>query len=182
MNINKVGLTNNNYPKADKQNNQSSPNFKGLLDIPGAAMNMIEKGGFATSFMIQDTAGMTAPRTEEGLIRGIDKDRVHATWNVIKARLTFRKPKEEDKAKCLHLKELNFKEGLEVGIREGLSGPFMMFTPMLVLLAGKKFVGKSTFTNSSMITRLGNKFTETFNNSAKETSRNVLKKDFIQIV
>ncbi len=179
MNINNVSLTNNNtYTKADKRNNQSAPNFKGLLDIPGAAMNMIEKGGFATSFMIQDTAGMTAPRTEEGLIRGIDKDRVHSTWNVIKARLTFRKPSEEDKAKCLHFKELNFKEGLEVGIREGLSGPFMMFTPMLVLLAGKKFVGKSTFTNSSMINRLGNKFTETFGKASKETSKNALKQDF----
>ncbi|MCR5266466.1 MAG: hypothetical protein K6E29_07730 [Cyanobacteria bacterium RUI128] len=178
MKVNNVNLTDSNYNKADNNNRRSNPNFKGLLDVPGAAMNMIEKGGFATSFLIQDTAGMTVPRTKEGLERGLDKDRVHATWNVIKARLTFRKPSEEDKAKCLSIKDLNFKEGLEVGIREGLSGPFMMFSPMLVLLAGKKFVGKSTFTNSSMINRLGNKFTKTFANAEANASRTELKKGF----
>lgn len=178
LKVNNVNLTDSNYNKADNNNRRSNPNFKGLLDVPGAAMNMIEKGGFATSFLIQDTAGMTVPRTKEGLERGLDKDRVRATWNVIKARLTFRKPKEEDKAKCLSLKDLNFKEGLEVGIREGLSGPFMMFSPMLVLLAGKKFIGKSTFTNSSMINRLGNKFTQTFANAESKATRVDLKKGF----
>ena len=163
MKINSVNSINN-TKNADK-NNQQNPNFKGLLDVPGYVMNGIEKGGFATSFIIQDTLGMTVPRTGEGLQRGIDKDRVHSTWNVIKARLTFREPSEEDKQKCLSLKELNFKEGLEVGIREGLSGPVMMFTPMAVLLLGKKFAGKSSFTNSSMIKRLANKFTETLDKS-----------------
>ncbi len=174
MKINSVGTVNN---INKTENNQSNPNFKGLLDIPGMAMNGIEKGGFATSFIIQDTLGMTAPRTGEGLIRGIDKERVHATWNVMKARLTFQEPSEEDKQKCLSLKDLNFKEGLEVGIREGLSGPFMMFTPMLVLALGKKYVGKSTFTNSSMINRLGNRFTEVVKNGGHD-SVEALRKDF----
>ena len=174
MKINSVGTVNN-ISKTD--NNQSNPNFRGLLDIPGMAMNGIEKGGFATSFIIQDTLGMTVPRTGEGLQRGIDKDRVHATWNVIKARLTFQEPSEEDKQKCLSLKDLNFKEGLEVGIREGLSGPVMMFTPMLVLTLGRKYVGKSTFTNSSMINRLGNRFTEVVKNGGHD-SIEALRKDF----
>lgn len=170
LNINKVGLANNIDSKADKNNKaQSNPSFKGIMDIPGVAMNAIEKGGFATSFIIQDTLGMTVPRTGEGLQRGIDKDRVKSTWNVIKAKLTFREPSEEDKQKCLKFKDLNFKEGAEVGIREGLSGPFMMFTPMLVLFAGKKFMGKSTFTNSSMIKRLGNKLSETVRGGASES-------------
>lgn len=179
MNINKVGLANNIDNKAENKNSkaQSTPNFKGLMDVPGIAMNAIEKGGFATSFIIQDTLGMTVPRTGEGLQRGIDKDRVKSTWNVIKAKLTFRQPSEEDKQKCLKFKDLNFKEGAEVGIREGLSGPFMMFTPMLVLFAGKKFIGKSTFTNSSMIKRLGNKLVETIKGGAKESTAE-LKSDF----
>ena len=166
MKINSVNNINS-VKNADK-NNQQTPNFKGLLDVPGYVMNGIEKGGFATSFIIQDTLGMTVPRTGEGLQRGIDKDRVHSTWNVIKARLLFKEPSEEDKQKCLSLKELNFKEGLEVGIREGLSGPVMMATPMAVLLLGRRFVGKSSYTNSSMIKRLANKFTETLNNSPAE--------------
>ena len=177
MNINNsVRFNNNQDIKADKKN-QSNPNFKGLLDIPGAAMNAIEKGGFAASFIIQDTAGMTVPRTKEGLERGIDEERKKATWNVIKARLMFRKPKEEDLQKSLKLKDLNFKEGLEVGIREGLSGPFMMFAPMLALALGKKYVGKSSFSNSTLIKRLGKKLT----NVVKETSHDsveALRKDF----
>ena len=173
MKINSVGITNIDNNK----NGQTAPNFKGLMDVPGQLMNGIEKGGFATSFIIQDTLGMTVPRTGEGCQRGIDKDRINATWNVIKARLTFRQPSEEDKQKCLKLKELNFKEGLEVGIREGLSGPVMMFTPMLVLALGKKYVGKSTFTNSSMISRLGNKFTEVVKNGTHDSAE-ALKKEF----
>ena len=160
MKVNSIGNENiNNKTEKTNLKNQSNPNFKGLLDVPGILMNGIEKGGFAASFIIQDTAGMTVPRTGEGLVRGVDKDRVKSTWNVVKARLTFREPKEEDKKNCLKLKELNFKEGLEVAIREGLSGPLMMFTPALVLLGAKRYAGKSTFTNSSMINRLGNKMT-----------------------
>lgn len=179
MNINASNSLNRDNNSLDKSNkNQTSPNFKGLLDIPGYAMNTIEKGGFATSFIIQDTLGMTVPRTGEGLIRGIDKDRVNATWNVIKAKLTFQEPSDEDKEKCLKLKELNFKEGLEVGIREGLSGPVMMFTPMLVLFLGKKFVGKSTFTNSGLIKRLGKKFTQTVENSGVDKKAQEIKTEF----
>ena len=173
MKINSVGITN----LDNNKNSKTAPNFKGLMDVPGQLMNGIEKGGFATSFIIQDTLGMTVPRTGEGCQRGIDKDRIDATWNVIKARLTFKQPSEEDKQKCLKLKELNFKEGLEVGIREGLSGPVLMFTPMLVLALGKKYVGKSTFTNSSLITRLGNKFKDVVKNGTHD-SVDALKKDF----
>ena len=180
MKINSVGTVDNiNKNKTDNSNNQhqSSPNFKGLLDLPGAFMSGIENGGFVASFLVQDTLGMTVPRSGEGLLRGIDRDRVKSTWNVIKAKATFRQPKEEDKAKMLHLKDLNFKEGAEVLIREGLSGPFMMFTPMLVLFAGKKLVGKSTFTNSSMIKRLGKNMTELVS-SKEHDSVGELKKDF----
>ncbi len=174
MKVNSVGTVNS---INDKSGNNQSPNFKGLLDVPGQIMNGIEKGGFATSFIIQDTLGMTVPRTGEGVQRGIDEDRIKSTWNVIKARLTFRQPSEEDKQKCLKLSELNFKEGLEVGIREGLSGPVLMFTPMLVLALGKKYVGKSTFTNSSMIKRLGNKFADVVKNGSHENVEAV-KRDF----
>ena len=177
MKINSLSLNNQNKNRDINKNNSTNPNFKGLIDVPGMMMNGIEKGGFATSFLIQDTMGMTAPRTGEGLIRGIDKERVNATFNVIKAKMLFQEPKQEDKEKSIKFKELNFKEGLEVAIREGLSGPLMMATPVVVLLLGKKFVGKSTFTNSGMINRLGNKLTNIVKNGNNNSIKS-LKTDF----
>jgi len=181
LNLNSVGKTNSIYNnnKTDKSNNQrqSSPNFKGLIDLPGVVMSGIENGGFIASFLVQDTLGMTLPRSGEGLIRGIDKDRIRATKNCVKAKLGFGKATEEDKAKCLHLKDLNFKEGSEVLIREGLSGPFMMFTPVLVLLGAKKVAGRSTFTNSAMIKRLGQTMTDLVGETTHR-SKDALKEAF----
>lgn len=184
MKVNSVSSNLN--TKSDNKAAGAKTNFKGLLDVPGVLMNGIEKGGFATSFLIQDTMGMTAPRTGEGLIRGVDKERVNATWNVIKAKMLFKEPKQEDKDKALKLKDLNFKEGLEVAIREGLSGPVMMMTPMLLMLGARKFAGKSTFTNSSMITRMGNKLSgivkETTHDSVASLKKEFYKKNITDIV
>lgn len=83
------------------------------MDIPGALMQGLENTGFIGSFLVQDTLGMTVPRTREGLYRDV--------------------PEEKKK----NFKDLNFKEGAEVLIREALSGPLMMFTPVAVLLLGK---------------------------------------------
>ena len=177
MNIDSVGSNSINNNTEIKKAKQSNPSFKGLLDVPGIVMNGIEKGGFAASFLVQDTLGMSVPRTGEGSLRDLDQDRVDATWRVIKAKLTFRKPDEEDKKKCLKFKELNFKEAAEVGIREVLSGPLMMFTPIFILAATRKHIGKSTYTNSSMLKRLGNKFTETVQAGAHE-DKAALKRDF----
>lgn len=180
MKINSINTAN--YANNTKANNRNAkknnnPNFKGLMDFPGTAMNLIEKGGFVASFLVQDTLGMTVPRTLTGTVRGVDEDRIQATKNYYKAKLLFQKPKKEDEEKRLHLKDLNFKEGAEVGIREGLSGPLMMFTPILVLLAGKKFVGKSSYTNSSLIRRLGKNMKEVVS-STQHDSVDSLKKDF----
>ena len=150
MKVNSVNKASNNYESKTAQNNNAvqgnNPNFKGLLDVPGIVMTAVENGGFATSFLIQDMAGMTAPRCREGLYRGIDK---------------------EDR-KNTKIKDMNFKEGAEVFIREALSGPVMMFSPMIALALGKKYVGKSTFTNSAMINRLGNKLKSVASDLSRE--------------
>lgn len=159
MKVNSINSTANYDNKQLKNNNRKvNTNFKGLADLPGAIMQGIENGGFATSFIVQDTIGMTVPRTWEGLNRGIEK-------------------KDDDKKKKFSLKNMNLKEGAEVFLREGLSGPFLMFAPMLVLLGAKKFIGKSTFTNSSLIKRLGNTLTNTVKNGSHE-STNALKSTF----
>ena len=127
--------------------------FKGIENVPGMVMQTMEKGGFLLSFLVQDTLGMTVPRTYEGLRRNVPEEKKNS------------------------FKDLNFKEGTEVFIREFLSGPLMMFTPVAVLLLGKKSVGKSSFTNSSMIRHLGNTFKETAAEAAGK-DKEALKSDF----
>ena len=155
MKINSVGSNNNIYSNNQSKNHKKSanPNFKGIMDLPGAFMQGLEKSGFIGSFLVQDTLGMTVPRTREGLYRDVPDD------------------------KKKNFKDLNFKEGAEVLIREALSGPLMMFTPVAVLLLGKKFVGKSSFTNSAMIKRLGTTFKETVAGGAHDSAA-ALKSDF----
>jgi len=155
LNINSVGSNNNVYNNRQSKNHKQSanPNFKGLVDLPGAFMQGLEKSGFIGSFLVQDTLGMTVPRTREGLYRDVPDD------------------------KKKNVKNWNFKEGAEVLIREALSGPLMMFTPVAVLLIGKKVAGKSSFTNSAMIKRLGNTLTETVKGGAHESAKS-LKSDF----
>ena len=76
-NSTRLSVNNNSVNNTNKNKNNKNPNFKGIgsaaLNIPGGVMNWIEDGGFVTSFLIQDTLGMTVPRTREGLYRDRDK-------------------------------------------------------------------------------------------------------------
>ena len=136
--------------------NSKDPNFKGLgsvaLNATGNAMNWIENGGFVTSFLIQDTLGMTVPRTREGLYR--------------------------DRDKKVKFKDMNFKEAGEVFIREFLSGPLMMFTPFIVFALTKKFMGKSTFNNTGLVKKMGKNFTEVIKNKKSSETVKGLKENF----
>ena len=97
-----------------------------MLNASGGLMQGIENGGFLASFLIQDTIGMTVPRTYAGFLR--DKE------------ITG---------------EYNIQEGMEVLGREGLTGPCMMaVAPIMLMLAAK--CGRSTSVNSSLIKRFGN--------------------------
>lgn len=151
INNNRVNNTNN------KQQNKNQPKFKGLgsmiMNGSGWAMNSIENGGFVASFLIQDTLGMTVPRTREGLYR--DRDKKHTKF-----------------------KDMNFKEAGEVFIREFLSGPLMMFTPFIVFALTKKFLGKSTFSNTGLLKKMGKNFTEVVKNKHADATTKDLKKDF----
>lgn len=170
MKVNSISTTANYDNKQLKNNSKANTNFKGLADLPGIIMQGIENGGFATSFIVQDTIGMTLPRTWEGLNRGVEKkEDDQPKGNFIQRTKNF--------FKNFNLKAMNLKEGAEVFLREGLSGPFLMFAPMLVLFGAKKFVGKSTFTNSSLINRLGNTLTDIVKNGS-HSSTNAIKSAF----
>ena len=156
-NSTRLSVNNNSVNSTNKNKNNQNPNFKGIgsaaLNIPGGVMNWIEEGGFVTSFLIQDTLGMTVPRTREGLYRDRDK-------------------------KTTKFKDMNFKEAGEVFIREFLSGPLMMFTPFLVFALTKKFMGKSTFNHRGLIKKLGKNFTETIKNKKAGDTVKGLKENF----
>lgn len=167
MKVNSINSTANYDNKVAKNNRNANTNFKGLADLPGVIMQGIENGGFAASFIIQDTLGMTVPRTWEGLHRGIEKPK---DPNAKKEPFFTR---VKNGWKNFNLKAMNLKEGAEVFLREALSGPILMFTPMLVLLGAKKFVGKSTFTNSTLINRLGNQLKSTVKDGAHNTAKDL---------
>jgi hypothetical protein len=112
-----------------------SPNFKAgtggaVFNIVGSAMQWVQDKGFIASFLIQDGLGMTTPRVGTAYMR--DREVTG---------------------------ELNFQEGKEVLLREGITGPLMMAMAPLVLAVSAKF-GKSTTINSQLIKRFGNSFKE----------------------
>ncbi len=123
-------------PKQDSRNkNSSSPNFKAgaggaAFNIVGSAMQWIQNKGFIASFLIQDGLGMTTPRVGTAYMR--DREVTG---------------------------EINFQEGKEVLLREGITGPLMMAMAPLMLAISAKF-GKSTTINSQLIKRFGNSFKE----------------------
>ena len=125
---------NNNENVYSQYNSKKSPSFKsgftGALNASGNIMQGIENGGFLASFLIQDFAGMTIPRTAAGFLR--DKE---------------------------HTGQYNMQEGFEVLGREGLTGPCMMAVAPISLLIAAKF-GKSTSVNSQLIKRFGNSLKE----------------------
>ena len=133
-----------------KSNNNNNPNFTGFINVIGNVVGGIERGGFPVQFIVNDTAGMTLPRTLTGL-----------NCN-----------KEE-------LGHLNYKEGGEVAIREGVTGPTMIVAPILVLLAASAFA-KSAAVSSSMLKRFKPALSDVMVNltqkpSATELKRNIYK-------
>ena len=118
MQINSVNTT---VPKKlTKQGSGSNRNinnnqtFKGGFDsISLATANLIENGGLAVSFTLQDMLGTNLPRPIMGLKRNSKENKGEAN-------------------KSFAFKEL---------VREMLTGPSMFIIPMGVLAAGKKVSG-----------------------------------------
>ena len=97
-------------------NNNQTPAFKGGFDaISLATANLIENGGLAVSFTLQDMLGTNLPRPIMGLKRNSKENKGEAN-------------------KSFAFKEL---------VREMLTGPSMFIIPLLTLKAGKKLSGET---------------------------------------
>ena len=125
-----------------------------LLGASGALMQGIENKGYVASFLIQDSLGMTLPRTVTGFYR--DREVTG---------------------------EYNIKEGIEVLGREGMTGPFMMFTPIIMTWLAAKFC-KSTSSNTRLIKIIGDNFKNLIGSaklsSAVKNDKEAFKKEFIR--
>ena len=112
-------------------NNNTNPNFKGIgagLDkIALGTANLIENGGLAVSFTLQDMLGTNLPRPIMGLMRNS-------------------KENKGEKNKSFAFKEL---------VREMLTGPSMFLIPMGILAVTKKSLGATVNTPMNFIKDFG---------------------------
>lgn len=156
----KIASVNNNSNHTtilnEKKKNTSFKSSLGmnLLSASGALMQGIENKGYVVSFLIQDSLGMTLPRTLTGFYR--DREVTG---------------------------EYNIKEGFEVLGREGMTGPFMMSVAPLMLWLTGKFC-KSASTNTRLIKIIGDNFKSMLEgNKLNQTVKNdkeAFKKEFIR--
>ena len=154
-----ASINNTNRQTTNLKDNRNNTSFKSslgmnLLSVSGALMQGIENKGYVVSFLIQDSLGMTFPRTLTGFYR--DREVTG---------------------------EYNIKEGLEVLGREGMTGPFMMsIAPLMLYLTGK--FCKSAGTNTRLIKIIGNNFKSMLGdagfNQAIKNDKNAFKKEFIK--
>ncbi len=142
MKINAINSTVSNFRQPENQKRSDKTAFKGggFLGVVGNLMQGIENQGYFASFLIQDTIGMTGPRTITGFTR--DRDVTG---------------------------KINTQEGFEVLFREGLTGPYMMAVAPLVLFATTKFC-RSTNTNTNLIKRYGQELKKFVSNSNTATA------------
>ena len=112
-------------------NNSQNPNFKGVgagLDsFALATANLIENGGLAVSFTLQDMLGTNLPRPIMGLMRNS-------------------KENKGEKNTSFAFKEL---------VREMLTGPSMFLIPMGILAVTKKSLGPTVNTPMNFIKDFG---------------------------
>ncbi len=141
-----------------KEDNSKNLPFKsmklGILGAMGAFMQGIENRGYFASFLIQDGLGMTFPRVATG----------------------FHRDKEVTG-------KYNFKEGIEVLLREGLTGPFLISVAPVMLAITGKFC-KSSNTNTRLIKIIGNNFKEMLKkpefNQALKSDKSAFEKEFFK--
>ncbi len=130
----KVTRVNSDSQFTQQRQKRNQTNFKGLGDFilgaTGSIMQGIENKGYLMSFLIQDGFGMTFPRIATA----------------------FHRDKEQTG-------RYNIKEGIEVALREGLTGPFMIgVAPFMLFLTGK--FCKSAGNNTRLIKLVGNNLKE----------------------
>lgn len=148
-NSNKIKSNVVQYNYAPQSNSRVS--FKGAGTInPNPIvwlMDVIETGGYAASFIIQDGLGFVAPRVGKGLVRG-GKEKKDENGNPILDKNG--KPKHE----------LNWAYARKEGIREIVTGPSAFLIPYFLLKVINKNVGTGNNVKLNYIDGFSNSFTK----------------------
>lgn len=137
-------------PPKNGLNENKKQAFGSPVSFMGNVMQSVENGGFMASFLIQDTLGMTLPRTYQGLNRNEDV-----------------------------LGHKNYKEAAEVALREGLSGPAMVLTPIATFWAMKKGFGKLSGVNTNIIKSINNAVSKSLDTAINNGNKSSAIKDNI---
>ena len=114
--------------RANKNNNNKINNnmhFKGFADSAVVMWNIIDKGGRALQFTIEDMLGTNFPRTYKGAMSGYK-----------------------------YTGKVNIPSLLQEGIREFLTGPIMSVSPFVILAIATALGGKSANTHVKNIDNL----------------------------
>ena len=105
----------NNYSIQSKNcNNNTNPNFKGATEAVVKFWQMVDNGGRAVQFTVEDMTGTNIPRSVKGLLAGKK-----------------------------YTGHYNIPAFLQEAIREFLTGPTMCLVPFGVITLAKKLGGKS---------------------------------------
>jgi len=140
------------------QNAAVKPSFKGVPDGLIRAYEIIDRGGFAASFIISDALATTFPRIFQATERGREQTG-----------------------------KRNYKAAAEVSIREFATGPSMFAIPLIILKVGSKLTGSANnipmdsimkFSDALSEAKTGLSFKESFYEKAFELmAKNTFEKD-----
>lgn len=148
MSIKSIQITNTEQQRYNtKQQNKQQVSFGSATNPVIVLMDAIDKGGFATSFIMQDFLGMAGPRVVAGIYRNHDKTGKY-NWDFAK----------------------------KEGIREVLSGPSAFIIPSLIMMGIKPLAGSANNIPIDFINGFGETLaTYTKNNSNTLSNKATIK-------
>ena len=109
-----INNNNNNNNNNSTNNNRKNVPFKGIANNLAAFWQMVDNGGRAAQFTVEDMTGTNFPRSIKGAMAGYK-----------------------------YTGKINIPAFLQEAIREFLTGPTMCVTPVVILATAKKLCGKS---------------------------------------
>ena len=130
MSVNPVSINNIDNKQRYQNINKNAGNvsFTGFNPVVGL-MDIIESGGYAASFILQDGLGFVIPRVSKGIFR--DSEKKDQYGNVIY------KPNGKPE------RQYNWAYAKKEGIREVITGPSAFIIPLLALKGIKKTFGRA---------------------------------------
>lgn len=125
--------------------------FKGSENFVVATMDFIDKGGYATSFILQDGFGFVFPRVGKGILRGSKKTDENGN------------PVLDERGK--QVREYNWEYARKEGLREVITGPSAFLIPLGGLALINKYFGRGNNVKLNYIDSFKTPFTSFVKNN-----------------